>query len=166
MRADSQKYVFPIQQGMQNHEVDIIEGSPTPNEYNLLRKAVGWHCIDPERTEVALRNSLFSVYARRENQVVGFGRVVGDYSIYFYVQDILVSPKHQRKGIGHGIMKRLMEYCDSHASAESGACIGLMAAPGLSAFYHRYGFQFLSDGSLFMCSWRQARLMGADRMGR
>jgi len=138
---------------MSDKEIKIVTKTPTPKQYNNLRKAVGWHCLEYERTEKALNKSLFSVCAIANKKVIGFGRIVGD-GIYFYIQDVIVEPKHQGQGIGHKIMKRLMKYLDSHAPKKSGAFVGLMIAPGIESFYHQYGFDFLPDDSPFMCSWR------------
>jgi GNAT superfamily N-acetyltransferase len=73
------------------------------------------------------------------NEVIGCGRVVGDGGVYFYVQDIIVLPEFQGKGIGRHIMDAIMEYLKTHAS--NGAFVGLMAAKGVSEFYERYGFK-------------------------
>ena len=92
-----------------------------------------------EALETGLQNSLFSVCVVLENEVIGCGRVIGDRGIYFYVQDIIVLPEFQGKGIGSLIMNPIMEYLKAHA--RDGAFIGLMAARGVSKFYERYGFK-------------------------
>lgn len=56
--------------------------------------------MDVESTEIGLGNSLFSVCAIYKNEVIGCGRAVGDGGIYFYIQDIIVLPKFQGRGIG------------------------------------------------------------------
>ena len=119
----------------------LVERNPTLEEYQRLCRAVGWEegDIDPKRIEIGLRNSLFSVCAILENKIIGCGRIIGDGGIYFYIQDIIVLPEFQRKGIGGRIMDAIMEYL--RAQAPDGAFIGLMAAKGVSKFYERYGFQ-------------------------
>lgn len=119
-------------------EYSIIRRNPTAEEYQLLRKAVGWADVEPGATESGLRNSLFSVCAIHQGVVVGVGRVVGDGGIYFYLQDIIVHPKHQGKNVGRSIMDVIMKYIES--AAQEGAFVGLMAAEGVARFYDRYGF--------------------------
>ena len=122
-------------------EYVLVKRNPTLEEYQRLCRAVGWEegDIEPKRIEIALRNSLFSVCVILENKVIGCGRIIGDGGIYFYIQDIIVSPEYQRKGIGGRIMDAIMKYLTAHAP--DGAFIGLMEAKGVSKFYERYGFQ-------------------------
>jgi len=117
----------------------LVERNPTLEEYQRLRKAVGWEDAETEAIKIGLHNSLFSVCIVLENEVIGCGRVIGDSGLYFYIQDIIVLPKFQRKGIGRRIMNAIMEYLKAHACDR--AFIGLMAAKGVSTFYERYGFK-------------------------
>ena len=139
---------------MQNEEIQIIEKSPSPEEYNHLRTAVGWHHINATRAQAALNSSLFSICAITHNQLIGFGRVVGDGAIYFYIQDIIVLPSFQKQGIGHQILQTLLKYVEQNAPSQSGAFIGLMSAPNIAEFYHQYGFNLLPENSPFMGLWK------------
>ena len=121
-----------------NGKYVLVERAPTVEEYHKLREAVGFRSLDPEATEIGLRNSLFSVCVIFENKVIGCGRVVGDGGIYFYIQDMIVLPEFQGKGIGKRIMGAIMDYLKAHAHPN--AFVGLMAAKGVSKFYERYGF--------------------------
>jgi ribosomal protein S18 acetylase RimI-like enzyme len=56
----------------------------------------------------------------------------------FYIQDVIVHPHFQGKGIGKAMMKDLMNYLDRYAS--KGSFIGLMAAKGKERFYKSFGF--------------------------
>jgi ribosomal protein S18 acetylase RimI-like enzyme len=117
----------------------LVERNPTLEEYQGLRRAAGWLDVETEAIETGLQNSLFSVCVILKNKVIGCGRVIGDGGIYFYIQDVIVLPEFQGKGIGRRIMDAIMEYLKSHA--RNGAFIGLMAAKGVSKFYERYGFK-------------------------
>ena len=94
--------------------------------------------MDDEATEVGLRNSLFSVCVLYREEVIWCGRVVGDGGLYFYLQDIIVLPEFQGRGIGKRIMDAVMNYLKSYAHPN--AFIGLMAAKGVSKFYEKYRF--------------------------
>ena len=121
-----------------NEKYILVERTPSVEEYQKLRDAVGWGNVDLEATEIGLHNSLFSVCVIFEDRVIGCGRVVGDGSIYFYIQDIIVLPEFRGKGIGKHIMDSIMDYLKAHAHAN--AFVGLMAAKGASRFYEQYGF--------------------------
>ena len=119
-------------------EYIFVERSPTVEEYKRLRDAVEWWDIDDETTAIGLRNSLFSLCVIYKDEVIGCGRVIGDGGIYFYIQDVIVLPEFQGKGIGERIMDAIMGYLKAHA--RPGVFVGLMAAKGVSKFYERYGF--------------------------
>jgi ribosomal protein S18 acetylase RimI-like enzyme len=94
--------------------------------------------MDSKSTEIGLRNSLFSICVLFKNEVIGYGRVIGDGAIFFYLQDIMVSPGHQKKGVGRMIMSAIMDYLNTHAYKYT--FVGLMAATGASGFYEKFGF--------------------------
>ncbi|GHO64053.1 hypothetical protein KSC_029450 [Ktedonobacter sp. SOSP1-52] len=58
--------------------------------------------------------------------------------MYFYLQDIIVLPAFQGKGLGKRLMGAIMAYLEQHALP--GAFIGLMAAKDASTFYTQFGF--------------------------
>ena len=107
-------------------------------EYQLLREKVGWWSTDSIATQKALDNSLYSIAAVSDGKVIGIGRVVGDNGLYYYIQDLIVHPDYQLKGIGREIMSRLLNYINTNA--KKGAFIGLMAAKGLEGYYKELGF--------------------------
>jgi ribosomal protein S18 acetylase RimI-like enzyme len=119
--------------------VQIEYRSPTVTEYTRLRSLVGWWKTDENATDMALKNSLFSVVAVEHNTVIGFGRIIGDGGLYFYIQDLIIHPEVQTKGLGKSLMKELMSYIT--ANAKSGAFVGLMAAKGLEKYYEQFGFK-------------------------
>ena len=112
---------------------------PTVIEYTRLRNLVGWWEVDENATGKALENSLFSVVATEHGTIIGFGRIIGDGGLYFYIQDLIVHPEFQAKGLGKILMKELMSYIT--AKAKSGAFVGLMAAKGLEKYYEQFGFK-------------------------
>lgn len=97
---------------------------------------------------MALKNSLFSVVAVEHDTVVGFGRIIGDGGLYFYIQDLIIHPEFQTKGLGKSLMKELMDYVT--ANAKSGAFVGLLAAKGLEKYYERFGFKARDEDALGM----------------
>ena len=81
---------------------------PSVADYKRLRNSVGWRNVDDHSIEKALQNSLYSVVALESDAVIGFGRVVGDAGLYYYVQDLIVHPDFQAKGVGQTLMNELI----------------------------------------------------------
>lgn len=76
-----------------------------------LYASVGWtnYTENPEMLRKAFEHSLLTLGAYNGDDLVGVIRAVGDgYSIVF-VQDILVFPEYQRKGIGTRLLREVMK---------------------------------------------------------
>jgi GNAT superfamily N-acetyltransferase len=127
----------------QDAEIALVERTPTLDEYRRLRTVVGWNEVAEEGVRVGLPRSLFAVVLERAGEAVGCGRVVGDGGVYFYVQDVIVLPQLQGRGLGARIMDAVMRYLED--TAAPGAFVGLMAAKDVEAFYRRYGFERRAD---------------------
>lgn len=121
---------------MENYE--LIERMPTVKELSELRKMVGWGIPDEKALKLGLDNSLYGVCVSLGENIVGAARIIGDRSTCFYIQDVIVHPEHQRKGIGLSMMKKIMNYIDKNAC--DGAVVGLMSAKGKEQFYQKFGF--------------------------
>ena len=44
-----------------------------------------------------------------DDKLIGYGRIIGDKTIFLYIQDVMVIPEYQNKHIGTGIMKNLLK---------------------------------------------------------
>ncbi len=77
---------------------------------NLYRR-VGWtnYLERAHILEQAYAGSLCVLGAFESDQLVGIIRAVGDGQTIVFVQDIIVLPEYQRKGIGTKLLKTLME---------------------------------------------------------
>jgi GNAT superfamily N-acetyltransferase len=117
----------------------LIERTPTVEEYNHVREAAGLSVKDPIAAEQGLANTLFAACVVHEDTVVGIGRVIGDAGLCYDVVDIAVVPEHQKHGVGKLIMTALMGYIDAHALPSSVIC--LMSNKGVAAFYEKFGFR-------------------------
>ncbi len=76
-----------------------------------LYKSVGWvnYTNAPQMVENAYKNSLKIFGAYEQDKLIGFIRVVGDGYSIIYIQDIVVNPEYQRKGIGTALLNRVLE---------------------------------------------------------
>lgn len=81
------------------------------NEIHSLYESVGWtnYTDHPEMLKNAFTHSLFALGAYMEDRLVGIIRVVGDGCSILYIQDLLVHPEFQRKGIGSNLLKEMLQ---------------------------------------------------------
>ena len=116
-----------------------IKRSPTVKEYCTLRESVEWPAIEEKLVTQALANSLYAVVVEDDlGQVLGMGRIVGDNAIYLHIQDVIVHPEFQKKGIGRLVMNELMQYVEQAGGKNTN--IGLMSSTGREKFYEAFGF--------------------------
>ncbi len=121
--------------------VTLIENDITVEEYLYLRKKVGWAELGYDQAGMALNNSIIIVKALdRAGKLVGMGRMVGDGAVICYIQDLIVIPCAQGKGIGSMIIKRLKEYALSIKQENTTMMLCLMCAKGREAFYEKHDF--------------------------
>jgi len=126
--------------------ITVTERKPTVEEYIQLRNSVGWKILQHDKIKKGLDNSIYCVCAEDQGNIIGFGRIVGDYATVFYIQDIIVKPPYQKQKIGTLIMKKLMEYIDNNCIDD--AIIGLIAISELDKFYKKFGFTY-NQGNRF-----------------
>lgn len=121
-------------------EYEIKENILTAKDFVRLRVSAGWGELLEQQAQDALKNSLCTIAVMDQGQVIGMGRLVGDGVLICYVQDLVILPKYQGKGIGKSIMERLIAYTKEHGIPETNLTMGLFAAKGKEEFYQKFGF--------------------------
>lgn len=76
-----------------------------------LYESVGWsnYSRNPAMLRQAYAHSLRVYAAYDGDALVGVIRVVGDGFSVVFVQDLLVQPDHQRKGVGTALLRKVLE---------------------------------------------------------
>ena len=121
-------------------KINYIEKTPTPDDFNMLTESVGWGKRENNIVKEALRNTLYSLCVYDENRLIGYGRIIGDKTIFLYIQDIMVIPKYQGKQIGTCIMYKLLEQVDRYKKVNPDIRTYLGASKGKEGFYEKFGF--------------------------
>ena len=116
----------------------FVEAPPPANDFVDLRAAEGWGKLEPAVAERALARSCFALTVYAGEEAVGFGRLVGDEEVYFFLTDILVRRDHRGIGLGAMIVQRLLDMALKLGGGKGS--IALMSARGKEQFYERFGF--------------------------
>ena len=101
----------------------------------VLYNSVDWW---PERQEEEIAQVLsndLAIGAWDKNQLIGFARVVSDQCFHAYIEDVVVHPDYQHKGIGNLLLRALLEKLQ-HIET-----ITLFCQTELIPFYEQLGFR-------------------------
>lgn len=76
-----------------------------------LYTAVGWSAYTNDIRQLALgiQQSLEVITVWHEQQLIGLIRSVGDGETILYIQDLLVHPAYQNKGIGTQLIEKMVQ---------------------------------------------------------
>ena len=115
------------------------------NEAEILRlyRSVGWtaYTDQPEVLRKGFESSMLTLAAYEGNQLLGIIRAVGDGHTIVFVQDILVFPEHQRKGIGTALLKAILDRYNYVRQIE----LATDNTPKTISFYKSMGFREMSE---------------------
>ena len=92
--------------------MEIIEYQTYREEEILpLYASVGWTAYTdaPDALRRGFERSLLTLAAYEGKTLVGLARAVGDGETIVLMQDLLVFPQYQRRGVGTALMRAMME---------------------------------------------------------
>ncbi|MDE7418512.1 MAG: GNAT family N-acetyltransferase [Lachnospiraceae bacterium] len=127
-------------------EVRLVDNILQADDFVRLRIEAGFAKIPVEHARKALQNGLINVSAIYHGELVGMGRLVGDGAMYWYLQEIIILPEFQRKGIGTMIVNHLVDYVKANSATGKFTTIGGVSAKGKEPFYEKMGFEIISNG--------------------
>ena len=120
--------------------IELVANDLYVETYLKIRAKVNWKELTYEQAQKALANSLYTVVAIEDDKVLGMGRIVGDGAVICYVQDLIIVPEAQGKGIGKLIVEDLKRYVRSIQLEGTEMMLDLMCAIGREEFYKKFGF--------------------------
>ncbi|MDF2543875.1 MAG: GCN5-related N-acetyltransferase [Herbinix sp.] len=120
----------------------FIENSLDVGIYTDLRKSVGWTNCSEIQVELLITRSDYTIVAYDEGTPIAMGRIHGD-GMYYMINDVIVRPEYQRKGIGTEIMNRLIQFIKTHMDIGYRVSINLNSEVGKEQFYEKFGFRTL-----------------------
>lgn len=128
--------------------ITYVENVINIKEYNELTESVGWGTRDENIVKKALEKTLFSISIYESKEVIGYGRIIGDETIFLYIQDVMVKPKYQGQQIGKQIMERLLKKVSEYQQVNPNIRTYLGADLNKENFYRRFGFKTRKEENL------------------
>ena len=122
------------------NDIQYEEKIPTPDEYNYIADSVGWGTTENQIIEIALNNSLYSICAYNGDKMIGYGRIIGDKTMFLYIQDIMVLPKYQSQKVGSHIMEKILNKVKELKKLNLNIRTYVGPSKGIEGFYEKFGF--------------------------
>lgn len=120
-----------------------VKGAVEPKQIAELRQSVGWNGMESSYIK-SLENSYFYICCYDENNLIGFLDVVSNGVTDAYIQDVIVHPDYQRKGIGTNLINTAIDKLkQDHIYA-----ISVLFDEELAPFYKRFGFNIMMAGQM------------------
>jgi GNAT superfamily N-acetyltransferase len=123
-------------------------------EVVALFQAAGWGERDTTEIATAFARCPVRAFAFDGDTLVGVGRAIDDGRYYATIVDVVVSPAHQRRGVGRAIVAALQARLTGYL------LVTLTAAPEVQGFYQRLGWQRQGTAMIWPRSAAQARAHG------
>lgn len=115
----------------------------SPKEIADLRKSVGWNKMTGYY-EYSLQNSYFYICCFDNKELISFLDVVSNAATDAYIQDVIVKPSYQGKGIG----THLMEMAIKKLKDDNIYAISVLFEERLLIFYKKFGFNIMMAGQI------------------
>lgn len=108
-----------------------------------LYTSVGWtaYTDQPEVLKRGFEHSLLTLAAYEGDALMGLIRLVGDGETVIFIQDLLVYPEHQRRGVGTALVKAVLNRFSHVRQIE----LATDDTEKTKAFYRSFGFREFSE---------------------
>lgn len=123
---------------MEDLEYRVLDGADRMSAGDVMRllKQTPWAAGRPrEQVAAAMRNSrCYGVTLKKERTLVGFARVISDFSTTYYLCDLVIDADHRGRGLG----KALVSYIESQPVYRG--LRGMLIARDGQDFYEDFGY--------------------------
>ena len=110
-----------------------------------LRQSVGWNRMEKEMADPRLKSYYhIAVYEEENQKLIGFVDSISNGVTDAYIQDLMVHPDFQGKGLGSELMNKMIEYLKKAGIY----MISVLYDESLKDFYARFGFYSLLCGQM------------------
>lgn len=112
-------------------------------DISKLRKSVGWNSME-DCYKTSLKRSYFYICCYEESKLIGFLDVVSNGTTDAYIQDVMVNPEYQGKGVGTSLMNKAIK----KLKEDNIYMISVIFTEALLPFYKKFGFYIMLSGQL------------------
>lgn len=127
-----------------NNSINYTIKHPTNfNGLLTVYESLGWNSLQltVNELEQMCKQSWYAIYAFKEQQLIGMGRIISDGVITGVICGVCVLPEYQSIGIGKEIVERLIQHCEQNKVIPQLMCVGK-----LQSYYESIGFEAFSVG--------------------
>ena len=125
-------------------DYEWLEAEKRKGDLFLLYRSLGWQQVlnlEPSSLDQAMNSSWFVLYVYVGDHLIGTGRVISDGVINAYICGIGVEAAYRNRGIGTGILNRMVEKCTSKKLH-----IQLFCEEHLKSYFETKGFRVFAKG--------------------
>ena len=108
-----------------------------------LRESVGWNRMEHEYKNPLL-TSYYHIAVYEEELLIGYIDCVSNGVTDAYIQDLMVHPDYQGRGIGTNLMKKMIDYLKKKRIY----MISVVFEEKLKTFYEKFGFFHMLCGQM------------------
>lgn len=121
--------------------------------YKKLIVSASWKVLSDKQIKNAIDNSMYITSAIIDNNVVGFARLVGDFSSHGLLCEVVVLPEFQGLGIGKKIVTNIIDRVYNDLDDNEQFLIELLPECGKRDFYIKCGFKYKPENMDGMYLW-------------
>lgn len=125
---------------MLDFKIKFVKEKPRLKDYNELFENIYDEKIDEKILEEAFNNTLEFICVYKDNELIGFSRIIGDKIMFLYLHDIMVKKEFQGNGIGGKIVEYTLDIIREYKKINPDLRVYLGASKNKEAFYEKYGF--------------------------
>ena len=100
-----------------------------------LRESIGWNRMENEYKNPLL-TSYYHIAVYEKEVLIGYIDCVSNGVTDAYIQDLMVHPDYQRRGVGTDLMKKMIDYLKKKHIY----MISVVFEENLKPFYEKFGF--------------------------
>ena len=108
-----------------------------------LREAVGWNRMESKYSN-PLKTSYYHIAVYEDGKLVGYIDSVSNGVTDAYIQDLIVHPDYQGRGLGTELMNQMITYLKENRIY----IISVVFEESLKPFYDRFGFSSMLCGQM------------------